>query len=767
MVQRGLELVQLVLVAFGTLVTLSPLAMGGLIYMGLGGSGLYLADWTVLEFHTHAYNETCDLRSGDLFDITAPSVVEYDGSFWQALSGLTALLMATQTAALLFSIALAPKFPIPNRSVWKKGSPDKLGVEDLRLEDWDRCRESIFRAVDLFRPGTVLDPAPLNKLIYNDDSNGASLDWKEWWRNATGQALDDVAVRSMQKVFEYTKRAVRVRQKLVLNVQLAHLLFILQLVSTAAQSLQHAYRSNRLFWHQINTYSFSDAIVVAAYPTRLFSTIVMYCRVVVSQCMVNSFFREVSIPARVLTALAAQGIIPFYLFATPPDFVAVLAFWVCLANSQRIYNRCFKPHTSWKGICFALFTGSLLLSVPCLVHALCTWGFASSAASGTSTLRLCDMERILFWDVRGSGVADVTWNVFASLDQNVVGVVGVCLIPVVALIFAWVRFGHFQCLSNDTPNSMWTRVLGIAPGSLIKLWTLQPEYYAAGWHFSDKVEGVATVLGTTWWWHTVGLFDPTYEEEYQHAEKTFYQRRRLLDLYGLLFVPRVCTRGFNFDFGSPPELRVPSNLISLRREGSFRSIREIVLALRAVPCDECKSELMEERLPDTLLLLQSVDCLHCGQPLVDPTRSSPTVAWFCSNASCKRRVRFCGRCMHQIETGDMDWTYQRLQEIESIPDKGEQKETLGDNFVNTCCDDSAIQCTEGTALPADADVHPSSDAALSWGEPDLDVAAMPAATPEATPDVIPQATPKKFKRLKPKQRRRVRQGGLTSIQISP
>ena len=87
------NLVEVSLVAFGTLLTLSPFAVGGTIYMALGGSGHYVANVTVLEFRTSAYVESCDLRSGAAFDITAPSPLDYDGSFWQAIEGLTACLM--------------------------------------------------------------------------------------------------------------------------------------------------------------------------------------------------------------------------------------------------------------------------------------------------------------------------------------------------------------------------------------------------------------------------------------------------------------------------------------------------------------------------------------------------------------------------------------------------------------------------------------------------------------------------------------------------
>ena len=288
--------------------------------------------------------------------------------------------------------------------------------------DWDVCRRAIFRAADLFRPGIkVLDSAELDRYIYDDGRKGSYLQWKETWKSQTGQDLDDLTLESMRKVFLYVKLMLRARQKIILNVELAHALFILQLLNTVAQSLQHAYRSNRLFWHQVNAYSFSDAILLAAYPTKLFTTVVMFARLLICTCAVNSFFREVSLRAKAAGNFCAQGIIMFYLATTPPDLVAVILLAMFNISLQAIYMRKCKPWRQWKGICYAIVSASTLFLVPLLVHSLSRWTFAASSMATTIALRLCDMERVVLWDVQGYDMSDLTLHVLASLDQNVVG----------------------------------------------------------------------------------------------------------------------------------------------------------------------------------------------------------------------------------------------------------------------------------------------------------------------------------------------------------
>ncbi|CAE7259150.1 unnamed protein product [Symbiodinium natans] len=643
-----LNLVELTLVAVGTLVTLSPFAVGGLVFMALGGWGTYIVHAAVLDFRTFAYDESCDLRSGDAFDVTAPSIVHYDGGFWETLTGLTGCLMLSQVAALGFSIALAPKFPIPNRSVWENGEAQNLGIEGLTLRDWDACREAIVRAVDLFRPGALLQPTALDKYIYDDvDQCGecSHTQCKEAWKSQTGQNLDEQSVQSMHKVFAYMRLAVRARQKLVLNVQLAHALFMLQLFSTSVQSLQHAYRSNRLFWFQVDTYSFSDAVLLAAYPTRLFTTIVMYSRVVISMSAVNNFFREVSVMAGGFTGFAAQGIVIFYLAMTPPDFVAVLLFCLCHSSFDNIYRICCKPKRPWKGVCFVIVSISTLWLIPLLVHSLSRWVFASSTRAHTANLRLCDMERVLLWDVQGYDMSDLTLHVFSSLDQNMAGLLVVIATAVVAASIAGaVR----KCRGHG--GGGWTATLGICPGTLLKVWALQPEYYATGFHFNDKAEAVASILGTTWWWHTVGLFSAKYEKQYQHAEKTFYARRRLLNRVGRRYV-------FSKDI----------KIYGKRNNVSIRSCREAALTAGSLPCPTCQGELESERLPDTSLLAQRTPCSLCTSPLLLPEHMIPEpMVWLCTSDGCM--LRLCHMCMHQITSGDMMWTFTELKRIEALPD---------------------------------------------------------------------------------------------------
>ena len=624
--------------------------------MALGGSGDYVANVTILEFRTYAYDESCDLRSGDAFDITAPSFVDYDGSFWQTIAGLTACLMCTQAAALGFSIALAPKFPIPNRSVWGEDEANKLGVNDLTLEDWDLCRQEIFRAMDLFQPGELLNSATLDKYIY-DDRISDNNDWQEAWHTQTGRYLDDNSLKSMRKVFRYMKLAVKARQKLLLNVELAHALFMLQLFSAVAQSLQHAYRSNRLFWHQVDMYGLSDAILLAAYPTRLFTTIMLYSRLVVSASAVNNFFREVSLRARDFTAFACQWIVVFYLGTTPADFAAVLLYFVCHASFDRIYLLCCMPKKRWKGICFTIVCGSTLVLIPLLVHSLAKWLFASSAMDNTTRLRLCDMERVLLWDVDGHSVSDFAVHIFSSLDQNMAGLLAVCLLGAIFLSLVARYRGHGV--------GGWKAALGIRPGTMLKVWVLQPEYYASGFHFDEKDETVASILGTTWWWHTVGLFNPKYEKYYQHAEKTFYARRRLLRLYGMSFV-------------HAKQLGKKQTRI-LRQVGlltlSLRYFREARLRCGSVLCPTCRSSLAHECLPSASFLLQQIKCHLCDEPLLRLTGLAgintlfESYAYFCSSRACKEKFIFCQRCHYQVATGDACWTYEALRAWETLTDK--------------------------------------------------------------------------------------------------
>ena len=543
---------------------------------------------------------------------------------------------------MVFSIALAPKFPIPNRSAWENNEADKLGVDDLTVEDWDACRKAIFRAIDLFQPGSFLNSEPLDKYIYENGRLSHDHDWKEAWHSQAGRHLDDLSLHSMRKVFRYMNLAVKARQKIVLNVQLAHALFILQLFNTAAQSLQHAYRSNRLFWHQVNAYSFSDAVVLAAYPTKLFMTIVMYSRVVISASAVNSFFREVSLLAHKGTGLAAEVAVLCYFAVTPPDLVSVVLFTSFHHVFDRIYRRCCGPMTQWKGICFAMLSASTLLFVPLLVHSSTRWMFGESSNASTIMLRLCDMERILLWDVQGYDVSDFAFHLLSSLDQNVAGLLVASFVG--ALILGVVAKYSGHSLGGGTA------LLGIRPGTMLKVWVLQPEYYSTGFHYNERSQRVAPILGASWWWHTVGLFNPKYEAHYQRFEKTFYLRYRLMRHFGLTIVwssdaTRLGLRGI-----LPP-------LRSLRQS-------ELTDGLR---CHRCQGKLWDEHLQDSSMFLQFIHCRLCLASLCLQSAFAETVAWYCTNKSCMDRLICCQRCAHQVRTGDAAWTYEALRAIEATP----------------------------------------------------------------------------------------------------
>ena len=276
----------------------------------------------------------------------------------------------------------------------------------------------------------------------------------------------------------------------------------------------------------------------------------------------------------------------------------------------------------------------------------------------------------------------------------------------------------------------WRATLAIRPGTILKVWVLQPEYYASGFHYLDRTEAVGCILGTTWWWHTVGLFNSKYEVHYQHAEKYFYRRRQLL---------AICRRWY-----------VSGCSLGSCRQAARQQERNRVV------CPTCQSALQTNLIPGAsgAPFMQILRCRFCSGHLFMPGQAERV--WFCFFKGCHNKFHFCNFCVHQITSGDMLEMYERLRAIEAIPDtRAETGTPPVDAFLLQPYGMTATQVAEDPAVSmADVPVN-----LASLEEPQVDV------LPET--DGESRKQPKSLKRIKQKRRRRVSKDEPAAIEVSP